>query len=173
MKKQFLIIIRPTKGRETIRQVKAHSAPEALGEWLSDMAEAYGISRVQEKYRGGFVKDSDPDMYIWQEGDISADFGDFVVSVEEIIEKGVITNPAFDNLFGSLGAMLAPLTITPPKEPEQEQYTISIQFTTNRKLTPQEADAILDACIIQVQEPYNNEGEAMDVTVIDYNAGIQ
>jgi hypothetical protein len=112
MKKQFLIIIRPTRSRESIRQVEAYSAPEALGEWLSDMAEAYGISRVQEKYRGGFVKDSDPDMYIWQEGDHSADLGDFVVSVEEIVEKGVI-NPTFDSLFGTLGEMLNPLTIKP------------------------------------------------------------
>ena len=54
-----------------------------------------------------------------------------------------------------------------------ETYSITIQFTANRKLTPQEADAILDACIIQVQEPYNNEGEEMDVTVIDYTAEIE
>jgi hypothetical protein len=70
--------------------------------------------------------------------------------------------------------MLNPLTIAASKEPEPEQYTISISFQTNRKLTPQEADAILDACIIQVQDPYNNEGQKMDdVTVIDYSAEIQ
>jgi hypothetical protein len=122
MKKQFLIIEttaehcrgynRATKGREELRQVEADSAPEALQNWLSDMAEVYKVSWVQEKYKSGFVKDSDPEMYVWQEGDHSADFGDFVVHVETIIEEGAIS-PSFDNLFGTLGAMFNPLTIKP------------------------------------------------------------
>jgi hypothetical protein len=92
--------------------VAAYSAPEALEEWLADMADAYGISRVQEKYKSGFVKDSNPELYVWQKGDHSADFGDFVVHVETIIEEGAIS-PSFDNLFGTLGEMLNPLTIKP------------------------------------------------------------
>jgi hypothetical protein len=122
MKKQFLIIEttaehcrgynRATKGRETIRKVEADSAPEALQNWLSEMAEVYKVSWVQEKYKSGFVKDSDPELYVWQEGDHSADFGDFVVHVETIIEEGAIS-PAFDNLFGTLGEMLNPLTSKP------------------------------------------------------------
>jgi hypothetical protein len=91
---------------------------------------------------------------------------------EEVVEEGRI-HPIFEDIFGSLGAILAPLTIAASKEPEQHSYSISIQFTTNRKLTPQEADSILDACIIQVQDPYNNEGQQMDVTIVDYNAEIQ
>jgi hypothetical protein len=173
MKKQFLIIVRATKGRESIRQVEANSAPEALGEWLSDMAEAYGIIRVQEKYRGGFVKDSDPDMYIWQEGDHSADFGDFVVSAEEIIEEGRI-HPVFEDIFGSLGAMLNPLTIAASKEPEPEQYIISIQFTTNRKLTPNETYTILQNCFAQVESPHDgNTGKDIDVRVMNFSGEIQ
>ena len=118
MKKQFLIIEttaehcrgynRATKGRENIRKVEAYSAPEALEEWLADMAETYGITY----HKDGFYKDSDPERYVWQEGDHSADFGDFVVSAEEVVERGVI-NPTFDSLFGTLGEMLNPLNIKP------------------------------------------------------------
>jgi hypothetical protein len=75
---------RATKGRETIAQREASSAEEALEEWLADKALAYGISRVQERFRGGFVKDSDADRYVWIEGDTSADFGDYTVSAEAI-----------------------------------------------------------------------------------------
>lgn len=178
MKKQFLIIEttaehcreynREVKGRETIRQVEAYSAPEALEEWLADMAETYGITY----HKDGFYKDFDPQFIVWEQGDTSADFGDFAVSAEEIVEKGAI-HPIFEDIFGSLGAMLNPLTIAPAKEPERHEYSISIQFTTNRKLTPQEADSILDACIIQVQDPYNNEGQKMGVTIVDYKAEIE
>jgi hypothetical protein len=115
MKKQFLIIEttaehcrgynRATKGRETIRKVEAYSAPEALEEWLADMAEVYGITY----HKDGFYKDFDPQFIVWEQGDHSADFGDFVVSAEEIIEEGRI-HPLFEDIFGSLGAMLNPLT---------------------------------------------------------------
>lgn len=89
-KKQFNIIEttaehcrgynRATKGREVIAQVEASSPSEALEKWLSNQSESYRISRVSETYRSGFVKDSDPERYIWQDGDTWADFGDFTVS---------------------------------------------------------------------------------------------
>jgi len=75
---------RATKGRETIAQVEASSADQALEEWLADKALVYGISRVQERFIAGFVKDSDADRYVWIEGDTSADFGDYTVSAETI-----------------------------------------------------------------------------------------
>lgn len=71
---------RATKGRETIAQVEASSAEEALEEWLADKAIVYGISRS----KGGFTKDSDPMWLVWHEGDTSADFGDYTVSAETI-----------------------------------------------------------------------------------------
>jgi len=119
MKKQFNIIEttaeqcrgynRATKGREVVALVEASSPSEALEEWLADKALAYGISRVSETYRSGFVKDSDPEQYIWQDGDEWADFGDYTVSAEEVIEEAI--HPFFEDLFGTLGAMLNPLTI--------------------------------------------------------------
>jgi len=115
MKKQFNIIEttaeqcrgynRATKGREVIAQVEASSPSEALEEWLADKAQVYDISRKEETYRSGFVKNSDGERYIWQDGDEWADFGDYTVSVEEVI------HPIFEDIFGSLGAMLNPLTI--------------------------------------------------------------
>lgn len=93
-RKEFLIVEiiaehsseydRATKGRIEITQVEASSASEALKNWLSNQSEAYRISRVVEKYRSGFVKDSDPERYIWQDGDEWADFGDYTVNAEAI-----------------------------------------------------------------------------------------
>lgn len=93
-KKQFLIVEimaehsseydRPTKGRIEITEVEASSASKALENWLSNQSEAYRISRVVERYRSGFVKDSDPERYIWQNGDEWAYFGDYTVNAEAI-----------------------------------------------------------------------------------------
>jgi hypothetical protein len=73
---------RATRGRSIVSRVSASSADQALEEWFADKALIYGISRVSETYRSGFVKDSDPERYIWQDGDTSADFGDYTVSAE-------------------------------------------------------------------------------------------
>lgn len=91
-KKEFVIVEivaehclgynRATRGRSTVGRVTATSADQALEEWLADKALVYGISRIVEKYHSGFVKDSDPERYIWQDGDTSADFGDYTVSAE-------------------------------------------------------------------------------------------
>jgi hypothetical protein len=75
---------RATRGRAIVGRVTAASAEEALEEWFADKALVYGISRVVEKYHSGFVKDSDPERYIWQDGDTSAEFGDYTVSVEAV-----------------------------------------------------------------------------------------
>lgn len=73
---------RATRGRAIVGRVAAVSADQALAEWFADKALVYGISRVVEKYHSGFVKDSDPERYVWQNGDTSADFGDYTVSAE-------------------------------------------------------------------------------------------
>jgi hypothetical protein len=112
MKKQFVIIEttaqhcraykQATKGRENVGEMEALTASEALEEWLADLCLTYGISRTET----GFVKDSDTERYVWQEGDSSADFGDFTVSAEELP-----IHSTFNNLFGTLGEMFKPLTI--------------------------------------------------------------
>lgn len=73
---------RATKGRAIVGRIEATSAEEALADWFADKADIYGLSRVVEKYHSGFVKDSDPERYVWQDGDTSADFGDYTVSAE-------------------------------------------------------------------------------------------
>lgn len=73
---------RATRGRSIVSRVSASSADQE--EWFADKALIYGISRVSETYRSGFVKDSDPERYIWQDGDEWADFGDYTVSAEAI-----------------------------------------------------------------------------------------
>ena len=105
MKKQFLIIEttaehcrgynRTNKGREELRQVEAYSAPEALEEWLADMAETYAITY----YKDGFYKDSDPEYQVFKVGSTMADFGDFTVSAELVPDQASSLLPLFADIF--------------------------------------------------------------------------
>lgn len=52
------------------------------------------------------------------------------------------------------------------------KYQITISFTTDRELTPDEQFGIVGACQVQVEEPVDNEGEDMDVDVTEVNARI-
>lgn len=69
---------RATRGRTIVSRVTATSADQALENWLTDKADIYSISRTDE----GFCKDTSRGWIVWQEGDTSADFGDYTVSAE-------------------------------------------------------------------------------------------
>ncbi len=71
---------RATRGRAIVGRVAATSADQALAEWFAEKADIYSISRTDE----GFCKDSSRGYYVWQEGNTSADFGDYTVSAEAI-----------------------------------------------------------------------------------------
>jgi hypothetical protein len=48
------------------------------------------------------------------------------------------------------------------KEPTMLQYTLTIQFTASRELTPAEQDSIVGATVVQVAEPVDENGNDLD-----------
>jgi len=53
-----------------------------------------------------------------------------------------------------------------------KKYQITINFTTDRELTPEEQFQIVAAAQVQVEEPVDAEGEDMTVEVSEVNARI-
>lgn len=47
------------------------------------------------------------------------------------------------------------------------RYTITVEFNTDRVLNQDELDLITGACVFQVEEPTDFEGNDLDVTVTD------
>lgn len=52
------------------------------------------------------------------------------------------------------------------------KYQITINFETDRELTPEEQFAIVGFAQVQVEEPVDSEGEDLDVQVSNVNARI-
>ena len=45
------------------------------------------------------------------------------------------------------------------------RYTLTIQFTVNRELTPDEQETIIGATVVQVAEPMDGNGNDIDVDI--------
>lgn len=52
------------------------------------------------------------------------------------------------------------------------KYQITVTFTTDRELTPDEQFLLAGACQVQVEEPADQEGEDMEVEVTEVNSRI-
>jgi len=52
------------------------------------------------------------------------------------------------------------------------KYQITVTFTTDRELTPDEQFLLAGACQVQVEEPVDQEGEDMEVEVTEVNSRI-
>lgn len=52
-------------------------------------------------------------------------------------------------------------------------YQITIRFSTNRPLTLDEQELILNACLVQVEEPVGSDGEDMEVDTKIFESEIQ
>jgi len=45
------------------------------------------------------------------------------------------------------------------------RYTLTIQFTVNRELTPSEQDIVIGASVVQVAEPVDENGDDLDTDI--------
>ena len=52
-------------------------------------------------------------------------------------------------------------------------YQVTIRFSTNRPLTLDEQELILNACLVQVEEPVGLNGEDMEVDTKVFESEIQ
>lgn len=90
--------LRSTDGFEAFDYLDAENESEVIGKWLSAHSDSYDIISEDEQSIEEFGSDRKPNAYyqcasealVWEPGDTTADFGDFVVKAytkEEVLER--------------------------------------------------------------------------------------
>lgn len=60
---------------------------------------------------------------------------------------------------------LSPCRRKKETKPPMVRYTLTIQFTVNRELTPSEQDIVIGASVVQVAEPVDENGDDLDADI--------